>query len=251
MSIIYINDEYREDSENLISHRDCGFTTGIGIFDSMLAKDGVLIHGVEHFERIIHDSKIVIGLTPSISFDNFQKTCSSLLEKNNLQSGYARIRTTITGGEVEAPLSPVHTPTILIDVAAAGNPEKIKPVSAAIIKDFPRIAGCTLENCKRLDYSRSYAARRMAETLGAEEAIMTNTDGNTACGATSNIFIEENGALITPPLSDGVLAGVTRRKLIEERNVVEESISPERLKQADKTFFTNSFIGLREIQKII
>jgi branched-subunit amino acid aminotransferase/4-amino-4-deoxychorismate lyase len=246
MSVIYLNGKFVEDKSPLISHRDCGFTTGIGIFDSMLAKDGALLHDKEHYERIIHDTKIVTGLALSIGFKDFEKNCLTLLEKNNLTHDYARVRTTITGGIVEAPLAPTHTPTILIDVAQCNAPPTT-PITCAIISDFPRIAGCILENCKRLDYSRSYAARREAEALSTDEAIITNTDGNITCGTTSNIFIEENGVLITPPLSDGVLAGVTRRKLMEERNVREESISIERLNNADKIYLTNSFIGLREV----
>jgi branched-subunit amino acid aminotransferase/4-amino-4-deoxychorismate lyase len=250
MSIIYFNGDFIEDKNPLIFHKDCGFTTGIGIFDSMLAKDGMLLHGKEHLERIIHDAKTIIGLNFPLSFEKFEENCCLAMGKNNLSSGYTRIRTTVTGGVVKSPLAPATMPTVLIDVAQASNPEKIKPVTCAIITDFPRIARCVLENCKRLDYSRSYTARRNAEILGAEEAILTNTDGNIACGATSNIFIEENGKLITPPLSDGVLAGITRRKLIEERNVKEETISPQRLKSADKIYLTNSFIGLRPIKLI-
>ncbi len=248
MSIIYINGEYKKTKEPLISHRDCGFMTGIGIFDSMLVKNGKPVYAREHYERITHDTKTVTGLTPDISFNDFQNICMKLLEKNDLlTTGFARLRTTITGGEVSAPLAPAQTPTILIDAAKSDTPDNITPITCAIITDFPRIAGCVLENCKRLDYTRNYAARRMAETLGATDAILTNTDGSIACGATSNIFIEENGHLITPPLSDGILAGVTRRKIIEEHDVREESISIERLKLANKIYLTNSFIGLRKI----
>lgn len=247
MSIIFLDGNYVDDTHPLISHRNSGFTTGIGIFDSMLAKGNTLIHAQEHFERIMHDSKTVIGLTPNFNFGEFEEICLTLLEKNKITASYARVRTTVTGGIVGAPLSPAQTPTFLIDVATASNPEDLSPVKCVIVTDFPRIAGCVLENCKRLDYTRSYAARRKAEELGAEEAILTNTDGNIACGATSNIFIEENGVLITPPLSDGVLAGVTRLKLIEEGDVREESISVECLKNADKTYLTNSFFGLRPV----
>jgi len=251
MSIVYLNGEFLEDNQNLISHSDSGFTTGIGIFDSMLALDGQLIHGSEHFERIIYDTKTVIGLKPNMSFDKFNDICQKLFTKNNLEKNYVRVRTTITGGNVKAPLLPAHTPTILIHIAQSYNPEKVEPISCAIISDYPRIAGCKLENCKRLDYSRSYAARRAAEALGAEEAILTNTNGDIACGATSNIFIEENGTLIPPPLIDGVLSGVPRRKIIQDKNALEETISLERLKKADKSYLTNSFIGLRQIQKIL
>jgi len=258
MSIIYLNGEFTKGNKPLISHRDCGFTTGIGIFDSMLCIDGKPQHITEHFERITYDTKTVIGLTLPLSFKAFERAIQTLIEENNLTLSHARIRTTVTGGEVSAPLAPAITPTILIDVAPC-TPPPSTPVTCAVITDYPRIAGCALENCKRLDYTRSYAARRKAETMNAEEAILTNTDGNIACAATSNIFIEENGLLITPPLNDGVLAGVTRRKILDNSlslqgegwgegfTVKEDSISPDRLNNADKIYLTNSFIGLRAV----
>ena len=251
MSIIYINGQYKEDNHPLISHRDCGFMTGIGVFDSMLTVDNSPIHAQDHYDRLIHDAMTVIGIMPDLSFDDFEKIISELIEKNELQSGYARIRTTITGGIVDGPLEPATSLTVIIDVERTQKPDENKTLTCAIITDFPRIAGCELENCKRVDYSRSYTARQKAKAMGADEAIITNTDGNIACGATSNIFIEENGALITPPLSDGVLAGVTRKHIIQEQGAKEESISKARLNKADAIFLTNSFIGLRKIEKIL
>ena len=247
--MIYYNGEFIKTIPT-IAYNDCGFTTGIGIFDSMLVKDKTPVHITEHFERIIYDSQTVIGLKPFFNLEKFTDICNKLITDNNFHEPYLRIRTTITGGSVKAPLQKAHTPTVLIEVKPAMNPDNIEPARAVIVKDFPRIANCILENCKRLDYTRSYAARRKAEALGADEALLTNTDGNIACGTTSNIFIEENGALITPPLSEGILAGITRRKIIEEREVKQETISINRLKQADKIYLTNSFIGLRDVTLI-
>ena len=251
MNIFWLNGAFLPEEDALISPEDSGFTTGIGVFDSQLAVDGKLVYGEEHFARLMHDSEIVIQKKPDTDINAFIRTAEKLLQKNNLVAGRARVRSTITGGIPEHILGPAQKLTVLMCVGPAPDTGTLPPVKACIIADYPCIAGCALENCKRLDYTRSYAARRMAEKQGAQEAILTNTDGNIACGATSNIFIEENGTLITPPLSDGVLAGVTRRKIIEERGAREESISVERLKKADKTFLTNSLTGLREISKII
>ena len=249
--MIYYNGQYLNNENNIINYNDSGFTTAIGIFDSMLALNGDLIHGPDHFDRILFDCKNVIGLTPTISYSDFNQICKKLLDKNTLSNGHARVRTTITGGIVAKPLDEATSLSILIHTATANAPENMPPLKCAIILDFPRIAGCPLENSKRLDYSRSYAARRAAEKLGADESILINTNGNIACAATSNIFIQENGKLITPPLSEGVLAGVTRKNILKENpNAKEETISIKRLESANKIFLTNSFFGLREVTLI-
>jgi len=246
--MIYYNGNYTK-NKNIIPINDSGFATAIGIFDSMLSKNGTLIHGQDHYDRILFDAKNVIGIEPQLYFDEFEKICSTLLKENNLSNDYARIRTTVTGGEVSKPLEPSKDISILIHVVKTVAPDENTPVTATIITDYPRIAGCRLENSKRLDYSRSYAARRAAEEKGVTEAILINTNGNIACGATSNIFIKEGDTLITPPLSDGVLAGVTRKNILRDTPTAkEESISPNRLKQADAAFLTNSFFGMKPIK---
>src|SRR5690606_18534914 len=100
-------------------------------------------------------------------------------------------KTIVTGGMSSGPLKISNVPSVVVTVAKAQDPAAAKPVTCAIVRDFPRVAGDVLENCKRLDYSRNFAARRAAIALGAEEAIMTNTEGHIACAATSNIFIRE------------------------------------------------------------
>ena len=247
MNTRYFNGRYTEDTK-LIDIRDCGFTTGIGVFDSLLVIDGVLQYGRDHFERLAHDCETVIGLPLPLSYDEFETIIRTLLKKNNCLKHFARVRSTVSGGIVAAPLIAAQELNILIDAIQIKAPDSTAPYPVCIIDEYPRIAGCHLENCKRLDYSRSYAARRAAETRGCTDAILTNTKGYIACGPTGNLFIEENGKLITPSLSEGVLAGVTRKNLIKEKPTSEEPITIERLKAADKIYLTNSFIGLREIE---
>ncbi len=246
--MIFFNGQYLKD-DNIIPVNDSGFTTAIGIFDSMLSYKDELIHCIDHFDRILFDSKNVIGIEPKLSFNNFVTICRKLLAENKFDHDYARIRTTITGGIANAPLAKATECSILIHVAKASAPDENTPITAAVITDHPRIAGCVLENSKRLDYTRSYAARRKAENKGAQEAIITNTNGTIACGATSNIFIKENLKLVTPPLSDGVLAGVTRKNILRKNKaVIEESISIDRLKAADEVYLTNSFFGMKRVK---
>ena len=68
-----------------------------------------------------------------------------------------------------------------------------------------------------------------------------------ACRALRRVvFIEEDGVLITPPLSEGVMAGITRLKIIEKFSAKEEPISEKRLRAASRVFLTNSFWGFRQ-----
>jgi branched-chain amino acid aminotransferase len=249
MTTIWKDGEFIDSFTPSMMADDCAFAGGLGVFDSMMAKDSVLIDAGDHFDRLIHDVEIVLGMGASWlpGFLTMTEVWQPLLSLNNLSKGYARIRTMVTGGISSGPLSISGVPTVVVSVAPAGSPDNLPPIQCAVISDFPRIANCVLENCKRLDYTRSFAARRKARELGAEEAIITNTEGNIACAATSNIYIRENGVLITPPLRDGVLAGITRKKMLECGEAIEQSISIDRLKTAEDVFISNSFTGLRKV----
>ncbi len=249
MSIIWKDGQFLDGFSPSVFAEDCGLAGGLGVFDSMMAHDGVLIDAGYHFDRLLHDAEIVLGMGPSWlpGFVQMTEVWQPLLSDNSLTKGYARIRTTITGGISQGPLTISAVPTVIVTAAHAAAADNASPLRCAVIRDFPRIAGDVLENCKRLDYTRSFAARRQARALGAEEAILTNTEGNIACGATSNIFIRENGQLYTPPLRDGVLAGVTRRNILDRGEAIEQSISEDRMRAAAEVFLTNSFIGMREV----
>ena len=248
MSVIWKDGRFVDADSAQIFHTDGGFANGLAVFDSMLAQDNILLDAREHFDRLIHDARVVLDLSPSFlpAFEQMTEAWMPLLAHNKLTHGNARIRTVVTGGISDKPLGTGEIPTIVISAGASGDAGNLPPLTCAVISAHPRIAGDRLENCKRADYTRSFAARREAQRLGADEAILTNTKGDVACGATSNLFIEEKGVLVTPPLTEGVLAGITRAKIIKMRKVREEPISERRLRAADAVYLTNSFFGMRK-----
>jgi branched-chain amino acid aminotransferase len=58
-------------------------------------------------------------------------------------------------------------------------------------------------------------ALREARARGAEEPVLTTLEGLIAEGASTNVFVVKHGALLTPPLSTGILGGITREILLE------------------------------------
>jgi branched-chain amino acid aminotransferase len=248
MSVIWKDGQFIDAFSPQVFHNDTGFSNALGVFDSMLADNGVLIDAKAHFERLTHDAETVLGIGASWlpGFTHMTEAWQPLLEKNNLSKGHARIKTIITGGISDSVLRISDVPTVMVIVSKSPAPDSFGPIACKIIPDHRRIAGDALENCKRLDYSRSFAARRKAQEHGAEDAILLNTDGNVACGATSNLFIREGGKLITPPLIDGILDGIMRKNILRDADTFEESISAERLRKAEEIYLCNSFTGLRK-----
>lgn len=249
-TLIWLDGHFVETDSPLIPYNDSGFLRGLGVFDTMLARDGAPVKAEQHFARLVHDCKTCLLHDPQIDFEWFGDTVEMLLARTGLTHDAARIRTQITAGATEDIFGTPEQPLIMMTAARAAIPETPAPVYAHIIDETPRIADCIFENSKRLDYTRSYIAKNKAIALGGNEAILTNTEGNIACATTSNLFISENGTFVTPPLSDGVLNGITRKTVIRDHGAKEESISEERLLAADAVFLTNSILGIRPVHTI-
>jgi branched-chain amino acid aminotransferase len=86
-----------------------------------------------------------------------------------------------------------------------------------------------------------------------DDAIIVNTQGRICESAIANIFIIKDDVIYTPPLSEGCVAGVMRRWLLEKSSlkdhIIEQKLETEDLFQADEFFLTNSINLLRWVEK--
>jgi len=247
---IWMNGRYLKSSEAYVSHKDGGFLRGLGVFDTMLGLDGKAQNIEEHYKRLSSNAETVLLSKPSLSIDDLSEVIDALLHKNQYLAGAYRIRTQLTVGNTKEMLGKPDKLLMMVVITPLPQSNSNEALKAKIVNDYPRIANCRFENCKRLDYTRSYFAKHTALDNGYNEAIITNSDGNIACATTSNLFIIEDDHYITPPLNQGVLEGITRRNVIKTYNAKEDIITTQRLMNAKCVFLTNSIYGIRPIEKI-
>lgn len=93
---------------------------------------------------------------------------------------------------------------------------------------------------KTTSYAENVVALARARAQGADEAIFANTAGDLCEGTGSNVFVVHDGLILTPPLSSGCLAGITRELLVEVVPVEERPLPLDALGQADEAFLTSS-----------
>jgi para-aminobenzoate synthetase / 4-amino-4-deoxychorismate lyase len=117
------------------------------------------------------------------------------------------------------------------------------PVRVAILESYVDSSDRTLR-FKTSDRDLYDRAAEAASSVGADEAIMVNERGEVTEGAISNVFIERQGVLLTPPLSSGLLPGVLREELIETGLAVEAVLRREDLEEAEAIYLGNSVRGL-------
>ncbi|MFH1159274.1 MAG: aminotransferase class IV [Pseudomonadota bacterium] len=249
--IVCLNNVFMEEAAARISPADRGFTLGDGVFDTLLALDGRLRHAEAHFTRLLKHASVLqikTGETP----ETLERAAFRLLEENGFARGRHALRTTITrGAGVRGLLPPDEpVPTLLMRITPAASPDSLPPVHAVIARTTRRNEFSPLSRIKSLQYGDNLLALLEAKDRGANEALLLNTAGHVSCATTGNIFILEKGRLLTPPLSDGALDGITRALVMLHTAVEERSLTPERLAEAEGIYLTNSLSGIRAVGKL-
>lgn len=109
-----------------------------------------------------------------------------------------------------------------------------------------------LKHSSRLVY---IMAKHEAVLHDWDDILLTNPNGNIVESTISNVFVVKNNMIFTPPLSEGCVAGVMRRYLLNEDTIgslkfFERVIEPSFLEDADEVFLTNAIRGIQPVHSI-
>lgn len=105
-------------------------------------------------------------------------------------------------------------------------------------------------------YINSAFAKTDAQIAGFDEAIILNQDGHICEGSAENIFVLRNGVVLTPPITDNILEGITRQTvmtLLREKlglQVVERSIDRSEVYLAQEIFFTGTGAQITAVNRV-
>ena len=229
---------------------DRGAIHGLGLFETMLAFDGVLVFADRHLARLRKGHE---ALGWPVDLPGFHEIATELLAKNHLTKGRARIRLTVTAGS-----GPIHDLTPGDDrlVWMTAVPALVPPESlTARLSRWPRNEHSPLAGLKCASYSENLIALDQARRKGFDETIFLNTVGHLCEAATANLFLVKDGMLQTPSLDSGCLPGITREVVLElaaETGIPCEvgALTLEQLQSADEVFLTSSTIGVVSLSRI-
>jgi branched-chain amino acid aminotransferase/4-amino-4-deoxychorismate lyase len=225
---------------------DRGLLLGDGLFETLLALDGVLQGPLEHLARMARGCA-VLGL-PLPDSELALSLMQAAIADAGLECGRAAVRLTYTAGSGGRGLVRPQDPSPRLFATAAPSPLPTAPARLALSR-VRRNASSPTAHHKTLAYLDNVMARREALAQGADEAVMCNTDGHLACAAAANLFWIEGGVLFTPDLDCGALAGLMRAKVLAAAGALGQTVQvvktgAESLDKAQAIFLTNSLNGL-------
>lgn len=241
------NGKFFEETKACVSLSDRGFLYGDGIFETMRAYDGAVFMLEAHMERLFASLEVV-KIKPPFSKAALKSAVRSCIRKNALKSAYIRLTITRGEGKFGIDVSGLgRSNAVIAAKELIGPPEEFyeRGIKVIVAKSTRQNESSPLARVKSLNFLNYVMARMEAREKGFDEAVILNTKGYVAEGASSNIFIVKGGCLITPSVESGILPGVTRGVIMDiaakhKIVVTARRIGAPELLSADEIFITNS-----------
>ncbi|MEO6120962.1 MAG: aminotransferase class IV [Acidimicrobiales bacterium] len=238
---VWLNGSLVDDAAATVAVNDHGFTVGDGVFETLKSYAGQPFAVDRHLARLAA-SAAGLGLEAPPD-DVLRRAVAAVVAAHG--GGDMSLRITVTSGPGPAGSGRGDgNPTVVVTAA----PLAVWSTAAAVaVVPWPRNERGALVAIKTTSYAENVVALAWAARRGAEEALFVNLAGRLCEGTGSNLFVVLAGRLLTPPLSAGCLAGVTRAVVLESTAAEEADLGPADLLDADEAFLTST---TREVQAI-
>lgn len=210
---------------------DEGRLFGLGFFETILIRDEPYFLE-EHLHRL-NQSLERFGMDRSVSAQMVEEVIRAKALKNTA------LKLIVTEKNLFASVRPIPYNEHSYQMG------KRVTISRVTKSQHSQIAGH-----KTLNYAENMLELRGANKAGYDDCLFLNEKGHLTESALANVFVVVKGALVTPTLSDGLLPGIIRQKVMEHFNVCEDHVSQEQLASCEGAFLTNSLVGAMPISQV-
>jgi len=226
---------------------DRGLTLGDGLYETIAVRSGAARRVDAHLARLRAGAEAT-GIPLGAADGDLVRAFADVITANGIDEGVLRL--TLTRGPAPRGLRPPETvrPTLIVagSAQALASGREARAVVALVTRRNDHSPLSRIKSTSALD---NVLAAAEARERGADDAILLNTAGNLAEAASANLFLVIDGAVATPPVTEGALPGVMRADVIANIDVTERALSPAEIAQASEAFLTNS-LGIRPLVEI-
>ena len=261
-TIVWFQNRYVRLAEANVSVLTHGFNYGSGVFEGIRGyyyaqeKELFLVRVQEHYERWKRNCSLLRIQVPE-SADELCQITAELCRRNGCRSN-VYIRPIAYKSSVRIGVATDDNDAYTIVAIPFGHYfDSSKGLKAGVVS-WRRIDDTAIPSRAKIcgAYVNSVLATDEARANGHDEAILLTQDGHVAEGATCNIFAVRAGKLITPPVTDNILEGITRDGVMElarkelKLEVLERSIDRSELYMCEELFFCGTGVEIAPIVRI-
>jgi branched-chain amino acid aminotransferase len=260
--IVYFGGEYMPLGEARVGILTHALHYGTGVFEGIRAhwdeaqQDLFVMRPVEHYQRWKQNCGIVRIVVPATP-EELSEITLELMRRNAFRTN-VYVRPLAYKSAERVGVSPDDQDAFAIVVLPYGDYLHAEQGLHAGVSSWRRIEDNAIPARGKIcgAYANSALASDEARRCGFDEAIFLNESGHVAEGATCNIFMVRKGKLITPPVTENVLEGITRDSVMELARrelgleVLERPIDRSELYTCEELFFTGTAVGVAPITRV-
>lgn len=228
--------DLREQPEAKVSVFDHGVTVGDGVFETVKVVLGEPLALGRHLNRLIRSCRVLGLEAPNL--EEIGSAVEEVIRSEPEAAQLGRLRITHTGGV--GPLASERGGGSHTTIIALMPMQAWPATTSAIVVPWVRNERSAVAGAKTTSYAENVVALAWAHERGYSEGLFANSRGELSEGTGTNVFIVQSERVLTPPLTSGCLAGVTRELLLEWGLAEERAIAMDELARADEVFVTSS-----------
>lgn len=251
---ISVNGVVRPAAEATVSALDRGFLFADSVYEVTRTAGGRPLFWADHVARLWRSAAFVqldLPFEPAL----LRADVDATLAATDHDESYLRVVVTRGVGGLSMALGGVSAPTRVVYAAPLPAPDPAHRRAGIVLRTFGDPGAKVDPRAKHGDRRATVLASARARAAGGDEALRVDAGGQILEGATSTFFWVRGGVVETPPLGAGVLAGITRHKLLEvaaDRGVplVEAPLWLTALPEATEAFISSSTRGVVPVRQI-
>ncbi len=253
-----MNGDFLPASEAKISVFDRGFLYGDGVFEGIRGYDGRIFRLDQHLDRLWRGAK-AIRLSLPMSREELREVVLETVRRSGLKDVYIRLVMSRGTGDLGLDPRNCHDATTLVVIVDKLSlyPREVYETGLEVITCVTRRNLPTALNpeVKSLNYLNNILAKIEVGDANAHEGLMLNHLGFISEATGDNVFICQQGKLVTPPVSAGILEGITRQvviELAEEMNIplAEDNLTVYQVYTADECFLTGTAAEIVPVRRV-
>ena len=256
--MVNYNGKLLPDNINFLNQHNRGLRYGDSLFEALRAVKGKLLFWEDHYLRLMASMRMLrMEIPMDFTMEFLEDQILNVISANHLNEGAARIRFTVfrnDGGLYLPKSNDISYCIASTPMAHSFYMLEDSHYEVELFKDF-YVNSDTLSTLKTNNRIINVVGSIFAKENDYNNCLLLNTEKQVVEALNGNLFLVKGDTIKTPPLQDGCLNGVIRKKLIEilkkleEYSLEESSISPFELQKADELFVTNSITGIRPVTK--
>jgi len=258
VAMVNFNGELLPADTQYLNHENRGLRYGDALFETLRVVNGKIFFWEDHYLRLMASMRILrMEIPMNFTMEFLEEEISKTISSNAFENSAARLRFTVFRNNGGLYLPDTNEISYCIEANTLPSPFYVLDegnYEVELFKDFYVNADMT-STLKTNNKIINVVGSVFAKENDYANCILLNHNKQVVEFLNGNIFMVKGTTISTPPLKDGCLNGILRKKLIEflgkleNYELQEASISPFDLQKADELFLTNSIVGIRSVTK--